>query len=264
MNRDQHRRILSPGAGIIYDADAQLLFDRMTTAPDVTRKGLINDMILGLKADGDWTRLDVLVVLAAADSQAALLDWKDLSDGAEVSAPTFETDRGYTSDGSTSYINSQFNPSTDAVKYIQNNASYGVYGRDNKNETGILAGLIISNFNGSFYFPRLSNNFSGRINSNNSLVLANTDSRGLSSVQRQNSTLKRSRMNGVNLGSNTDNSVSPANGEFYILCRNKLGTGAETFSTIQGALYFFGSGLLNHLNVYNRIQTYMIGVGANV
>lgn len=82
------------GAG--YDADASALFARMTSAPDETRKGHIDTLILALKAAGVWSKMDVLYILAAHDAQAARLDWKGTYDATANGTPTFTTDRGYT------------------------------------------------------------------------------------------------------------------------------------------------------------------------
>lgn len=95
-----------------FDADAQAIFGAFTTPPDDTRKGLINAYVLALKAGGVWNSLDGLYVFAAADSQAALINWRNpgTHDATLVNAPTFTQDRGFTGNGTNSYVNSNFNP----------------------------------------------------------------------------------------------------------------------------------------------------------
>jgi len=264
MHPRRRRNIILGASGVSYDADAQALFARMTTQPNATRKGIINDLILGLKADGNWTQLDVLVILAAHTSQAALLDWKNLQDGAEVLAPAFVADRGYTSDGATSYINTQFNPSTDAVLFTQNDASCGIYSRTDSTILVMLA-LTDATSNGTLINPRNSgNNFSRRLNSDTFKVSANATSLGFFSINRTVNNLYDGLINGVSQGTQADISQALLNDNYYFLCWNKIGTGANAFSNKQGAMYFFGSGSLNHLTFYNRIQTYMTAIGAQV
>lgn len=94
-----------------YDADAQTYFAAMTIQPNDTRKGLIDALIVGLKADGVWSLLDCLWLIASHDSQAGLLNAK--SPGSFVltpaGGPTFVTDRGYLCDGSDDALGSAYN-----------------------------------------------------------------------------------------------------------------------------------------------------------
>lgn len=247
------------------DADAQAFFDRMTTPPTSARKTLYNNLIVTLKADGNWTELDVLVILAAADSQASLLDLKNLSDGALVNAPTFVADRGFTSDGSTSYINTQYNPSTDAVVHTQNDASAGVYIRTNTNTADFMIGLVDAGNNGTSILTRSgADQFTNRLNSDTSHIAASLDSSGLWCINRTANNLFETLKNGSSLGTQADTSQAFDNDEVYVLCRNKIGTGATNFSDKQGAAYFIGSGSLNHATFNTALETFLDGIGAGV
>src|SRR5262245_65846702 len=75
-----------------------------------TRQGLITTCVQGLKADGIWTKLDRWWVEAAEDQPSGLTDWKALDLATTVNSPTFTVDRGFTGNGSTSYIDSTYNP----------------------------------------------------------------------------------------------------------------------------------------------------------
>ena len=255
-----HRRAFTD-----FDTDAQALFDRITTPPTNARKTIINDLIVGLKNDGNWAELDVLVLLAAADSQAALLDCKNLQDGAEALAPAFVADRGYTSDGVTSYINTQFNPSTQGVQYTQNNASFGFYMRtdvsEGKTDMGLFSAGDTENLINSSNGVGL---FQATINSDTIFSVAIANSLGLSAVRRTTNNLEEGFKNGVSIGTQADTSQALINDNFYSLCRNNVGIGAEFFSTKQNAMYFLGSGDLNQSTFRIRIQTYMTAIGAQV
>ncbi len=249
-----------------FDADAQALFDRMTATPDNIRKNIINDLIVGLRDDGNWDLIDVLVVLAAADPQASLLDWKDLSDGAAVNAPGFTVDRGATGDGIAAYINTQFNPSTDGVNYTQNSASAFAYCRTELAAGGqSIFGLKGAGGDGTLLNPRnATNNMPSFINSDTFLITANMSSLGLFSVNRVVNNLHEGLINGVSEGTQADTSQALLNGDFFVLGENQLGTGLVNPTTRQIALYGLGSGAVNHLEVFNRVQTYMTAIGAQV
>lgn len=84
------------------EAEALQLFGRMSPAPDATRKVIINNLILALKAAGAWSGLDFLHVMAAHSKQAALLNWVDSTrfNLVENNSPKFVVDEGFTGNGS--------------------------------------------------------------------------------------------------------------------------------------------------------------------
>jgi hypothetical protein len=68
----------------------------MTVQPDNPRKRLINALIVGLKADGVWSKLDWLCLWAAHDQQAARVNWAQPAKSATLNfVPTWTLDRGY-------------------------------------------------------------------------------------------------------------------------------------------------------------------------
>ena len=61
-------------SGASYDASAQAIL-AFSTPPSDARKALINAYVVGMKADGVWSVLDVLYVRAAADGQGSRPDF---------------------------------------------------------------------------------------------------------------------------------------------------------------------------------------------
>lgn len=114
-----------------YDEAAVDLFARFTSTPTTVRKGQINNLIVALKAAGVWDKLDALYVIAAADTQAAGLNWiADQYNATAVSDPVFAADRGYTTDGLASYIESNFNLATAvSPKFATASGSLGFWSR---------------------------------------------------------------------------------------------------------------------------------------
>lgn len=131
-----------------YQAESLTLFAAMTSVPTVGRKRQINALIVALKAAGVWTQLDLLYVLAAADSQAARLNWVSPATFTlnPVSAPTFTADRGYAGDGAASYLDTAWDPATNATKLTQNSAHIGSFTISNNTVIGGDFGSGTSNF----------------------------------------------------------------------------------------------------------------------
>lgn len=77
------------------------------------RQTLVNNLIVGLKNDGVWSKLDRLFLFAAATATEARVDIVAAQLATAVNSPTFTTDRGYTGiPANLTYIDSNFAPST--------------------------------------------------------------------------------------------------------------------------------------------------------
>lgn len=86
----------------------------------------LQDALVGdLKDAGVWSKLDVFYVFATdGDSDFASINWKDPNNYeiTEVNSPTFTTNKGWSTDGTSSYINTNYNFATDSNYYTQNDA----------------------------------------------------------------------------------------------------------------------------------------------
>jgi hypothetical protein len=95
-----------------------------TPAVQLHQNRLIND----LKAAGIWSKLDTFAVFATnGNSNFALIDWKRLTQYTAVNSPSFTTNQGFKGNGSNMYINMNYNPVTNGINFLQDNASMGVY-----------------------------------------------------------------------------------------------------------------------------------------
>ncbi len=128
--------------------ETSTLLAAVTSPQPGNRRLVINRLIAALKQTGVWEKLDLLYVLAAADTQAAGLNWKlpgafSLS---AVNSPTFVADRGYTGNGSSSYLDTAWTPGTNAVQFQLNSAALGVYTTTDKGTAGntIAVGASLS------------------------------------------------------------------------------------------------------------------------
>lgn len=90
-----------------------------TVRPPTQRMSDVDKLIRALKASSLWASFDALYLLAAHDEQAGRLNL--VAPGTftltATNSPTFTTDRGFASDGSTSYLTG---PNNNALtKYVQ-------------------------------------------------------------------------------------------------------------------------------------------------
>jgi hypothetical protein len=115
-----------------FDADYQAVLDYATTQgytlPSSGQQKLQNQLVVDLKNGSIWSKLDTFAVFATdGDSDFALIDWKRLSDYTAINSPTFTTNQGFQGDGTSAYINTNYNAQTDGTNYTVNNASTGFW-----------------------------------------------------------------------------------------------------------------------------------------
>lgn len=116
--------------GFAYEDEYQAILDRATTLgytlPSDAVKLKQNTLLTSLKSTGVWAKLDVFYVFAQDGGSAfGTLNWKNpnANQSTLVNAPTFVSNGGFTGNGTSSYIDTNFNPATQGVQYTQNNAS---------------------------------------------------------------------------------------------------------------------------------------------
>ena len=131
-------------AGGGFDADYQAVLDQSTslgyTAPSAAQQTLQNTLVTDLKTAGVWDKLDVFYVFATdGDSDFATLNWKTPSSHqvTKINSPTFTADSGFTGDGSSSYLDTNYNPATSGTNYTLNDASISIW-----NNTFVLNNFI--------------------------------------------------------------------------------------------------------------------------
>jgi len=114
------------------DADYAAILSYATTQgytlPSASQQALQNQLVVDLKAAGVWSKLDTFAVFATdGDSDFALIDWIRLSQYTAVNSPTFTSNQGFKGNGTSSYLNTLYNPDTSGVNFNRNNASIYIY-----------------------------------------------------------------------------------------------------------------------------------------
>lgn len=237
-----------PSSAPSYSAEAQAIFAAFSTDPGDTRKQLIDDTIAALKTAGIWDSLDYLHVYAAHEAQAAVINWKNPGtfNATPVSSPTFTTDRGYTGNGSSSYLNTGYNPST-AANLALNSALFGIWHLTNAASNSKVSGARASSSSNILQMFARSATDSYRFSVNQNSTDASgsvTTSVGLTALRRSASNAISVWKNGVSATTGTTASSARPNLNIFVGALNDNGS-ATAFDDRQIAASFAGAALDN-------------------
>jgi hypothetical protein len=260
-----------PGSN--YNSAADSLFARFTIQPSATDKNYMNQLIVDLKNYGLWYRLDVLYIFAiGTDSIDALLNWRSPSfNCTKTNSVPWIAYQGFTPNGSTSYINSNWNPYTSGVNYVLNSASGGVYVRtnptpisgDNNYDMGLFsAGANAIEFNIRYYGTNL---YFAKLNSTLRITYSNSNSIGFWIDTRKASDSVFVYKNGLLFFKNALVSTGIYSSNLFIGSANNNGS-AYGYANKQYSAVFFGNGFsaTDAANISTAINAYMTSIGTNV
>lgn len=268
---------LARGMGIVkfvpgypyQNPEAAALVARFATEPDDARKALIDSQWTALKASSFLAKLDALWVHAAHGPEAARLNWLgDFYNCLPINNPTFTVDRGYMGNGSSSYLDTQFDPVTAASpKFQRNSGSLGI--RSNTENTGVgsLAGFYNTPTNrGTTINPRVSSMTSfatyrvtcdtNAVQTPNNSVMSSV---GLFVANRVDPNGVRGYREGSLLVSGTQQpSFDAPSGNFRLGSIND-----SSFRACQFSMGFIGGGMTDQevIDIYNWFEPYRIAVG---
>lgn len=177
-----------------------------TVKPSAARLSQLDRLLIRpLKRTGVWSLLECLFVLAAHDAQAGRVDLKNPSRVAtEHGAPTFVADRGYDFNGTSSYLNSTFTPSSQATHMTGTSGCHGCYSRTDVAHNGSAYGSLNSSTQNLGMFPRTTGgNVEAALNhAGSAAAKAVADSLGLFVYQRVGNQVEQFKR-GVSLGTAT-------------------------------------------------------------
>jgi hypothetical protein len=228
------------------------------------RRTLVNTMVVGMKADGVWAKLDGLWIFAGENTPSALTDMvaTRLASTA-VSAPAFTIDRGYTGNGTANFVDTTWNPVTNAVNFSNNSAHWSVW--------SLTAGAIgtfdfgnVYGDNGNHILCEFTDtNAYFRINSTNAGP-TNGPSPGTGHFigSRTSAVQVDGYRNGASIGTSGADAESNPESRTVWACGCNDGI-TPVFSTRQQAMCSAGGGLTaaDATNFYNRLRTYMSAIG---
>jgi hypothetical protein len=233
----------------ILDDDIATYIGGMVTPLSSAQLTKVNAQFIDMKAglgitDADEA-FDVWYYLGNETAESSLRNMvKRLHDAVAVNSPTFTPYEGFTGDGISMHINTNYNANTQGVRYTLNSATMGYYGRLNVN-TGIPFGVYD---NGGTTFSVImgrnaSNQFQVRINTAGAGVIGtNTAGYGMFIGSRTASNVTNGYRNSSIGTTKIDESVSMYSYTHYILAGHRS-AGATQFSTQQVSLAFTGRGV---------------------
>jgi hypothetical protein len=224
----------------------------------------INRCVKSLRDAGILKELDLFHLIGGLDTDLQrlrpLVTTSTTNTFTAVASPTLAYN-GVTGNGSSSYLNLRWMPSTNAVKYSLNSASLGTY---SLTQTAAATNSNMGN-NISLISPRRAGDvILFRVNDGAAETNSNALTTGLISIERTGATSKRSYRNGASLGTgtNTTSALNPEN--FYLCCHNNSSETPASFTTRTQSMCFAGSSNIDQLKFYQIIQNYMTEVGLAV
>lgn len=245
-------------AVLVFETETDSLVARFTTPPTYSRKVTINELIRVLKLSGAWSVMDALYVLAAADSQASRLNWIAAAyDLTTAAAPTFTADRGVTPDGTATYLDTGFNPTTaSSPKFTQDDAHMGAWHLTDLANSGATSYDVGSNNS------RIVNNSSSAtaVRPNGTVSGTFTEDYAVHKAwSRSGASAWEYYHAGVDAGGGTDSSGAINN---YNLGIGRVS--ATLFGVNQCAAFHFGSNLTASqvASINSALTTYLQAVGA--
>lgn len=255
--------IYSPTVSVAssYDSDAVAYFTA-TGITDATRKGHLNTLVVGLKADGLWTKIDWLLVAGATSLEMRTNVRAPSKVASAINSPTYTTDRGFTGDGSTSYLDIGEVYNNTGNQWSQNSATIGVWCNLEAGATGIQPHCGNTGADRNVIRARnTAGNESFNINDSTASILrANAGSRtGHRAASRNSSTDKRGYVGGslVTTLSVSSSSVSATNGTVL------RGGSVYTSDRISGFYSASDFSDADHTAMHSRLNTYLTAIGAN-
>jgi hypothetical protein len=252
----------APETVLDLDSATDTLLAAMTQQPFDPRKQAIDDLVTGLKTAGVWAKLDLLYLLAAHTEQAARLNWKAPASFACINVgagPTFVADRGFTGNGSSTALNTQYTPATHGSQFAQDSASMWVWCRTNVAENAADIGAAVTH--NTFVRSRSAGDaISYTVNGATTTTVASATSIGLTGISRADGTNQQSWKNGVAQGAAQAGASTGLPAGAVRIC----GRATDLWSTKQISMAAVGAALSTQeaLDLYTLTQAYLQSVGA--
>jgi hypothetical protein len=246
-----------------------------TTAYCTLINGLVTDSIItgtmagsGSGAAACGSLLDALYVFATNTTTTANLNLCSTSYGlTQTGGVTFTADVGYTGNGSTGFLNTNFNPGLGGTNWPGGGAGGTLASYIQNNRTTVASKVSVGGGDGSDYSlidPVRSTGFLFDINGGTFPAITNSSSQGAWVVTRtSSSSISVYKNAATSFGTGTSTSVAAPNVPFYIFALNNNATAID-FSDDQLSFVFAGATMTSTqaFAINARINQFLIGVGA--
>lgn len=226
------------------DADAIAWFAASSTTYSDAEKLALNTYFSDLKAAALWAKFDRLWGFCFGNNSTdSRLDFKARLFVTAVNSPSWNLRRGFTGNGSSSYLNTGFVPSANGVNYALNSAIAGLYIRAYDTTTsGFLAALGCEDSSARRTTLTRDSNAAFQYVAVNEGAGAGASARagnGFYCANRSSSTATQGYINATAL-TFTRNSLGLPAQPVFLSARNNNGT-ADRFGAFEISMAFFGS-----------------------
>lgn len=252
--------------GSAFDADAQAFFNRVTTAGgtlSLTEQNAVNTLVIGMKADGIWTKMKAIYPMVGASAAACAQNLVSASFTGTFSSGWTFANTGVKGNGTSAFFNTLFNSQNNWTS--SSNGSMGFVSRTNIEEVSsdMGAGNVFDGINSSIIFSRFNGNvfYSGL---NSSVVTpgdSNASSIGFFVASRLITTSHNRYKRGTSIINSTiNNNIGTIyNLNIYLGAGNHISTNsAANFSNKEFSFAFIGDGLnqTDVDNYYSKLQIF--------
>jgi hypothetical protein len=241
--------------GSAFDTDYQAVLNYATTQgytlPSAGQRIKQNQLIVDLKAAGVWNKLDTFAVFATDGSSSyALIDWKRLSQYTAVNSPTFTINQGFNSNGTSSYIDTNYNASTNGINFQNTDACEGAW------VINPISGLLFGTSGGPGDGVNMANTIGQRLNMFASNITVSADLSGGDGLRAINRT---SAINVVLFNqSTTINRIATVASRIDGSRRVLNAQNSFLNSASKCSIYFNGANLVSEqTNLNNSLSTYV-------
>lgn len=235
------------------------------SAPSGARKTAYATLIDGLVADGVWSLIDGLYILAAADAATARTNLKQSSYGLTANGGlTFTADQGYLGDGSSGYLTTGYDPATSGGNFPSSGnlgtlAAYDI----TSDATGGFQYLIHTGGNVSFICPLFAGDIYTNIGGSGPNATAGGNARGSIVVSRTGATAAQLYKNGAANGALFTTAAAGGSSGTITLLANTGGSGAFLPHRLAAAMFGGGLNGTQALAYMSRVYAYMNPLGIN-
>jgi hypothetical protein len=237
-----------------YSSDAEAVFSNLPNALTNDEKDGINTFVNASVASGNWAQYDYFFGFFLDDATNALTDWKTGLTATAVNAPTHTANQGYLANGTTQYVNTNINPSTDSTNFVLDDAHIGCYVYDNL-DTGANKMLFGSAVGGSSVYTQFyqNTNINLRFNNTNPTTQYFSDSYFVDNSRynavRGGASDVDFYKNGTKLVDGTVSSTSIPNTNLFTLAQSNNGTAAGFINASVSYLFTGGGFDLTELDL---------------
>ena len=253
------------GSVNVFDVDAVAFFDRVTTSGGsltLTEQSTVNQLVVDLKGYSIWSKMKAIYPMVGASAAACAQNLKSSSFTGTFFGGITYASTGITPNGTSGYMNTAFNPSTNSSL---NSGSIGAYINNGTTGSTIMGAVVTSPPSATQLIPTDSGTIMyGDIHDSSLSGTSNTIKNAFFQASRINSTQK---IHGVNTTITTISGVSTSltNLNIYIGARNVNGSYSSGYSS-RIALIYIGDGLTTTemTNYYTAVQAFQTALSRQV